>query len=166
MAVLEQLGNLGDAVAGIAVLVSIIFLAKEVRANTNTMRAAAIRDVAKDWAELQQDMSQHPNRAVIISCMDPSFDISILSPDESAAFHYHMRGVLQRFQAEHALAEAGILESEVWEKHRGYCRSMLSYPATEKWWQNERLQPMYPDSFIEAIESAPLSEMPARAAHT
>jgi hypothetical protein len=88
-----------------------------------------------------------------------------LSPDESAAFHYHLRGVLQRFQAEHALAEAGILEPDVWAKHSSYCRSMLTYPATEDWWKEERLQPMYPDSFVEAIESAPLSETPARAAH-
>jgi hypothetical protein len=35
VAILEQLGNLGDAVAGIAVLISIIFLAKEVRAGQN-----------------------------------------------------------------------------------------------------------------------------------
>lgn len=162
---LEQLGNLGDAVAGIAVLVSIIFLATEVRANTNTMKAAAIRDVANNWAELNQNMSQHSDRALIASCMDSDFELSSLNPDERAALNYHLRGVLQRFQAEHALAEAGILDPGVWEQHSSYCRGMLSYPVTEEWWKKERLQPMYPQGFIKAIESAPLSDVPAKATH-
>ena len=160
MVSIEQLGNIGDAIGGIAVLLSLWYLAREVRANTNSMKATAAKDVTRDWADFNQDMSQHPDRVSINDAFDPSFDAANWTRDEAVAFKYHVRGVLQRFQAEYALAEAGILDAEVWEQHRIYCRAMINIPVFAEWWKTEREQPMFPAAFIEEIESAPMSETP------
>ncbi len=61
--------------------------------------------------------------------------------------------IIERFEAEYSLHEAGIVKSEVWEKHRVYCNSFICLPAVSTWWESEKEQPICSDSFIKEISS-------------
>lgn len=55
---LDTLGNLGDFVGGIAVVITLIYLAVQVRQNTSALKAASWQEVvsgAREAAKLRRD---------------------------------------------------------------------------------------------------------------
>ena len=48
---LEDLGNLGDFLGGIAVIVTLVYLALQIRSNTQTVRAASLESVVNSHSQ-------------------------------------------------------------------------------------------------------------------
>jgi hypothetical protein len=83
---------------------------------------------------------------------------SDFSEEQQILLGWVCRSVVERFEAEYSLHEAGILKPEVWEKHRVYCASFISLPAVSTWWEEEKEQPICSDSFIQEMNSASTHE--------
>lgn len=61
---LEALGSLGDFVGGVAIIVTLIHLAAQIRQNTTSVRAASRLEIASGWrAHHRQMLDPRVNRA-------------------------------------------------------------------------------------------------------
>ena len=60
---LEDLGNLGEFLAAIGVIVSLIYLALQIRQNTKSVRASTSRETARDIAGLSEMVARDPEPA-------------------------------------------------------------------------------------------------------
>ena len=58
---LEDLANLGEAVGGIAVLVSLIYLALQIRQNTRAIRASAYQQIVDSFSTISLEISKDPS---------------------------------------------------------------------------------------------------------
>jgi hypothetical protein len=154
----DAIGSIAEMLGAAGVIVSLVYLSFQIRTNTQTVKAAATKDMLTDWAEFNYDLSKHPDRGEIDRMwkLDSSWDA--FDEDMRTPLGWVCRSVVQRFEAEYSLHEAGILKPEVWEKHRVYCASFISLPAVSTWWEQEKEQPMYSDSFIQEISSASTHE--------
>ncbi len=56
-AVLEALGNVGDFVGGIGVIVTLVYLALQIRKNTQAVHSASLDSVANSHLEFQKSVS-------------------------------------------------------------------------------------------------------------
>ena len=54
---LEDLGNLGEALGGLAVLVTLVYLAIQTRENTKALRAATFQQVVDSFADISGSLS-------------------------------------------------------------------------------------------------------------
>ncbi|MFK8048064.1 MAG: hypothetical protein AB8B81_06510 [Halioglobus sp.] len=128
---LDTLGNLGDFIGGIAVVITLIYLAVQVRQNTLALKAASWQEVvagAREAARFRSDpaivpawargLSNYPNMSV----QDIS-DFSRVITDEALFF----QGVI-------ALYRSRQLEESVYSAYLNWFVSILATPGGSEWW--------------------------------
>ena len=151
----DAIGALAELLGAVGVIVSVIYLANQIRINTKTVKAEAAKGTYSDWADFNYALSMHPNRVEIDRMWKPDSKWDDFTHEQQVILGWVCRSIVERFEAEFALYEAGILKPEVWEKHRTYCHSFICLPAVSTWWASEIEQPICSDSFIKEISSAP-----------
>jgi hypothetical protein len=128
---LDILGNLGDFIGGVAVVITLIYLAVQVRQNTFALKAASWQEVvsgAREAAKLRCDpaiapawargLSNYPNMPV----QDVS-NFSLAITDEALFF----QGVF-------ALYRSRQLDESVYNAYRKWFVSLVATPGGAAWW--------------------------------
>jgi hypothetical protein len=151
---LEELASIGEFIGGFAVLLTLVYLAIEVRNNTKTLKAEANNTTYIDWSEFNAMMSQHPHREVISRAFNPQESFENFEPADQFTIACLARTMIQKFSAAHFQHKAGMLGVENWTSYMTYCKSVFSLPVFSAWWKEERQQPIYSPEFIAAIEAA------------
>ena len=161
----QILGNVGEFIGAIAVVVTLAYLAVQVRnskeatdTNTRIIRANASKEVYVGWSNFCLDLSRHPDRVLLDKILKADADYSQLDDEEQAAVGYWFRAVVERFASEHALYEGGILTSDVYGELSRWCAGFVSAPALADLWKSEQEQPLYSSQFLAHIRSISVTE--------
>jgi len=161
----QILGNVGEFIGAIAVVVTLAYLAVQVRhskeatdTNTRTIRANAAKEVYVGWSKFCFELSRHPDRVLFDKMFKADTDYSQLDHEEQAAVGYYFRAVVERFASEHALYEGGILASDVYGELSRFCAGFVSAPALADLWKVEQEQPIYSRQFVAHIRSISVTE--------
>ena len=140
---LEDLGNLGDFIGGIAVVVTLVYLAVQVRqnnrllrANTASVRAASSTAINERLVGVNQSLVGDPSLAEI-------FVRELSSPGSiSGADRVRLDTLLQSMfiSLENILkmAQNGTIEPEDWEPWSRHLLLWLRNPAVRAWWDRQR----------------------------
>jgi len=149
---LNELGNIGELIGSIGVIVSLIYLAVEIRRNTDTERTSTYQSVVSDFGSLNRTMSADAELSYLyVEAMDNFGDLDShqkarISQLFFVTFHY--------FENMYYQYRKGYLEEDVW---RGWKRLMLTYyasPGFQTWWSVRRV--VYSESFGEFLDTAEL----------
>ena len=152
---LEQLANIGEALGGIAVVISLIYLIIELRRNTRSIQTAAAWNADISLAELNEGLSHSPQLSELtMRALDPQTQPEDLTPGEFAQFMLVSRSVLQKYQAQWWLWKRGSLSDEVWQLRRSWAKAFVSLPVPGRIWEREGDQHQFADGFVESINSA------------
>jgi hypothetical protein len=130
---LDSLAQVGEFVGGVFVVISLVYLAHQVRQNTRSLRTENYARVLDRMSTLQSRLStdRELNRVVAIGAENPGqltpaerlrFSWSLYELFGAAEFMYHQAG-------EHALPPA------VWERWRATIGWWLSHPGMRAWWR-------------------------------
>jgi hypothetical protein len=155
----EAITGSAEIVGAIAVVVSLLYLAHEIRSNTKVLKANAGKDAQLQWAVVNEALWQSPDRMVIARALDPTASPEDFSQEEKQMVFWFSRAMLQRFESELFQFQAGLLHEELWNAHRTWCAGFLQLPVIKDWWETERDQPAYTDTFIRTIESTSLEKI-------
>jgi len=71
---LEALGNLGEFVSSIAVLVSLVYLAIQIKKSTETERTSTYRSIVCDFGQVNQILASDPNLNLLYARALEDFD--------------------------------------------------------------------------------------------
>jgi hypothetical protein len=151
---LEELASIGEFIGGLAVLITLVYLAIELRRNTKTLQAEVNNTTYIDWSEFNTMMSQHPHREVIVRAFNPQESFGSFDPADQFTIACIARTMIQKFSASYFQHKAGILGAENWTAYMTYCRSVFALPVFAAWWKEECQQPIYTQEFIAAMEAA------------
>lgn len=149
---LDQLANLGEAIGGIAVVLSLLYLGYELRANTRTLRASKAAQSSESWSDLNVSWSQDPaildlvRKAHVEKCESES-----LSIEERIRWSFYCRSIMQRCEAEYFLKEAGIHPESVYNNRITNLRSWMELPAWRDWWEREEATSMFSQDFVNSV---------------
>jgi hypothetical protein len=161
----QILGNAGEFIGAIAVVVTLAYLAVQIRhgkeatdLNTRTIRANAAKEVYVGWSNFCLELSRHPDRVLFDKVFKAGADYSQLDYDEQVAVGYYFRAVVERFASEHSLYEGGILPTDVYGELSRFCAGFVSAPALADLWKVEREQPIYSREFVAHIQSITVTE--------
>ncbi len=94
---LEDLGNLGDFVGGIAVIATLLYLAMQVRQNTRSLRSAAMDSNATQFAKRQMALARDPDLADLVT--RGASDYHALEEVEKRRFRAYLLGHLKEFES-------------------------------------------------------------------
>jgi hypothetical protein len=68
----DALGSMAELLGAVGVIISLVYLASQVKTNTTTIRASAAKDVYMDWSEFNFELSRHPEKNLIDAMWNPS----------------------------------------------------------------------------------------------
>jgi hypothetical protein len=146
---IQTLGNLGDFIGSLAVLVTLIYLAIQTRQTVTIARQTSLSDILERRQEL---MAQLMDRDFIevwgkgcskqqLDSLDAqrftSFAISFLS---------HVQDVYIQFKAD-------LIDEKVWEAERRLIAVSFTQPGFLDWWQHG--QQFVTEEFAREIEKSP-----------
>ena len=161
METVQVLGNLGEFVGAIAVVLTLVYLANQVRyskealsENTNSVRAAAAAATQESLATLNELLASDSDLAKLYSRMVDQGSLDGFAGDERLRFIGLMRANAQRFESMFFRFEAGLLHERIWNVRRTWFAGWLQTPGVAQWWAEERGSSCYTNEFIEDVESA------------
>ena len=129
---LESLGNLGEFLGGLAVLVSLLYLALQIRQNTRTVRSAA----QQAWVSALSDInmlvaeSREFSRVYRTGSADPGK----LDPEELTQFNTFMTQLLSVYEALYFQFLNGVIDATYWDSKAQGLRVLMERPGSRSWW--------------------------------
>jgi hypothetical protein len=129
---LETLANLGEFVGGTFVVVSLVYLALQVRQNTRGLRTENYARALDRISALQSRLSQEAEFTALFS--RGVLDVAALSPRERIQFTWALYEAFGSFEFMFHQARDGALPAEVWERWSATVAWWLSFAGTRAWW--------------------------------
>jgi hypothetical protein len=127
---LQDLGSIGEFIAAIATLITLIYLAAQIRQNTRSVRAAS----HQAWvaAIAQTSMPPHPGFGRInrLGVLDPSQ----LDPDELSQYVLFQLQIFFTFEALYFQFLNGAIDEDFWRTKVEYFRAILRTPGGRHVW--------------------------------
>ena len=129
---LESLANLGEVIGAIAVVVSLIYLAIQVRQSTHAQRTENFSRALDRVAAMQAALSQDSETSAIFSrgVADPSK----LTPKERTQFTWAMYELFGAFEFMFLASKTNSIPEEVWERWSAAVGFWLSFSGVQAWW--------------------------------
>jgi hypothetical protein len=145
---LEDLGNLGDFIGGLAVVVTLIYLAMQVRHNTAALERSSRQDVVAGFRENLRICFQPGMGATLTRGIRAYPDLLF---EEKMAFGNFTADLALFLQSAFALHESGTLEEETYQAYLDFCGAWLATPGGERAWAE--LKPLFFPRMVAAVDA-------------
>lgn len=152
----EAIGAIGEMIGAAGVIVSILYLSLQIRANTNATRASASFDALHSWAQTNEHLFGLPVDVLEVQsrALDPRMRLSALSRGESTRLVLLYRSIFQKLEGQYYLFKYGLLEPAIWKQRSRIARGYLEVPWLLAWWENELSTAMFTEEFASAVRAA------------
>ena len=129
---IEALGSIGEFVAAIATLATLIYLAFQIRQNTREAQAASRNLVSQSFV----DFSYHISRDFEITKLMRRglIDPDSLDDDETLRFDCIIAALLQSFESAFAQWQRRVLTDDDWQKWVVLIRQYMAQPGVQQFW--------------------------------
>lgn len=145
---LSDLADLAEIVGSVAVVVSLVYLAVQVRQNTHSVRSATLQANTALWNSIISTLADPGSVEAYAAGLTGQKDIS---PVIYTQFFLHCRRIFVAFEDQHFQFRQGILDKET---YKGYERSIseqfLAFQGFRIWW--EQSKNVFSPQFVEYID--------------
>jgi hypothetical protein len=131
---LEALSQLGEFVSAVAVVVSLAYLAYQVRQNTLSLRSENYARAHDRVAAVQARLGD-PSQARVFG--RAVWDPSKLTPAERIQFAWALYEMFGAFEFMHHQSQAGALPPEVWDRWSATLGWWTALPGVQAWWRSK-----------------------------
>jgi hypothetical protein len=147
---LSELGDLGDFLGGVGVIVTLAYLAIQIRRNTQEVRSASLDAVAASHMEFQRSVWGDPVLTKL--WFDGMSGRVALPADEGRRFLFMVITCARHWERAYHKARGGTLESTSWSGIHQELAGVFAFPGTHEYWK--RIQYMFPSDFVDFAEKA------------
>ena len=151
----EAAGAIGEIIGAAAVVMSLVYLASQIRTQNRESRAAAVHQVMHEYAEAISRLHE-PGMADIWVRAHEDFD-SLSSP-ERLRFVIYMMVAMRTFEDAYFQWREGHLEDETWRSLLAPLRDLKSTEAFARFWELRRhqIRPEFAD-YLDGLEDGKYS---------
>jgi hypothetical protein len=129
---IEQLGGLGEFIGALAVVVSLIFIAREIRENSRSTRLAALQTAMESSQRIIELPARDRDLARVIRI--GSNDPDSITEDEYAQYRYWLILSLRSTENLFVQYKSGALDHETWVARAGVVSFMMDTPGGRRVW--------------------------------
>lgn len=144
-----SIGDVTDIIQTIVVVVSLIYVAIQVREGARAAKGTTYQSIISAFAEIESRISQDAEVARLYKLGQVS--INELNETEKARFSELVCSFFNLYENLHYQYKNKLLEEELWA---GWCRNMRNHLAqrgVEDWWESKSY--LYSKSFREYVNS-------------
>jgi len=133
---LEALGNIGDFLGGLGVVITLLYLAAQIRQNTRSSRSASYQAIATAISQSTINLWMNPDTARIMQA--GIADREALNPLEQTQFNGIMAGMVRGIENIHYQYLAGAIDRDLWTGWELRTRSIVTTPGALEWWTENK----------------------------
>ena len=133
---LDALGNIGDFIGGIGVVVTLLYLAGQIRQNTRSVQVSAYHAAQRDVADVLDTVSSDPELTRIF--FDGNRDYESLSREDRRRYALCITSLLRKLENILHQTRLGTLDRAQWEGLFSEFRRIFAQPGTRAWWVRGR----------------------------
>lgn len=147
---LQDLGNLGEFIGSIAVVITLIYLARQIRLSSEASRAEGLNKVLDVHVGQIAEMTATDEAAELFRrfCVD----FHSLSLNDRGRVHSLMLKRIASFNQVQRLHATGMLEDDEFDAMRGTFISILRSPGGHAWWDTNKF--IMPNNLEASISAA------------
>lgn len=128
---LETLANLGEFVAGIGVVISLLYVGMQTRQNTMALRGSAQQTWSQISGDLLQDLYGNAELAALFqrvaNDLEPAGDV------DRFRFHVFMLRLVRNAEGLAYLYERGLVDPDVWGAYIASTKQYMALPGFRGW---------------------------------
>lgn len=129
---LQDLGSIGELLGAIGVIVSLIYLATQIRQNTKSIRASAVDAAADRFIESTRLISLNPELADLLD--RGRNDYAALSEVEQRRYRLHYLANSLAFENQYQKYTQGLIPKSQWEGIAGAIRYTMNDSGPRQAW--------------------------------
>ena len=145
---LDALGNIGDFVGGLGVVITLIYLAVQIRQNTATVRASGSASHNEGFNSVLLLLSQDNDARDIY--FRGLADYEALSAEQQLHFDLLAIYILQSILGSFYLHREGAISDDAWQDALFWLSSVTSQPGFHSMW--EKWRPRVPPGLREFVD--------------
>ena len=146
---IEALGNLGDFIGGMGVIITVIYLAIQVKRNTESNQATAYQAVVASLSDWSMSLGLNENMTRIVAV--GAADRNALNDGEKDQFNMVFTSLIRHFENVHFQHVSGAITKDQWEGWESRIRGTFASPGVSEFWKEQQLA--FSPVFREFIES-------------
>ncbi len=147
---LEDLGNLGEFIGALAVVVSLAYLAVQIRHNTKTVRTSTYQAVLDSNMRATDPILFNPQAERVYRI--GRRDLSQLTADERPLFRQIVARLLLNYEAIYLQHQHGTVDSDYWRGRQFALQRLVSQPGVRAHLER-RIREAYVTGFSELVDS-------------
>jgi AICAR transformylase/IMP cyclohydrolase PurH len=152
----EAISAIGEIVGAVAVVVTLIYVARQIRDNTRVARSATRQSVAEMTMSIADDLVADKEMAKLF-LKDLQGDE--LDASERLRLFARTYRAMRNYENIHYQYLTGMLTASEWQGFRSNLNAIFEWPSTQAYWENER---QYYSQPFQTEVSAILEELAAR----
>ena len=143
----EAIGAVGEIVGAIAVVVTLVYLAAQIRQNSRAMKGASTHGITETiQSELRWSFDYGE---VFLKMLNAPASLTEL---EAFKLGEWLTAAMMARQNEFIQYRQNLVDEDVWTSSRGIIKSIMSMPWCKIWWENFDKVTFVPE-FIDLVES-------------
>jgi len=144
-----ELGNFGEFIGAIAVVISVIYLGVQIHRNTKQLRRAEIDSVFDRFSRLRQSIYENSDLAkIFVQGMEDPIQ---LEQHEAVRYFALMDGFFVLSMQIWGKSRDGVLGEEEWSNITKFLKDWINTPGGETWW-TQGTSSVFHDDFRDEIE--------------
>ena len=133
---LQNLGNIGEFVGAVGVVVSLVYLARQMIQNTVSVRAASFNSMVQNSIRLLEHSFRDPEFAAFVARAEA--DPSRLTEAERVRWDSYMTAIWRHFGNLQYANRVGTLDGQMWQAYRADLKEHLRKESWADWFQANR----------------------------
>ena len=146
---IQDLGSIGELLAAIATIATLVYLAAQVRQNTRALKSSTFQEVAGAMSLTTEAIATNPELAVII--VKASHGLAELTPEERIQYTFTMLTTFRRLETVYVQRQLGLIDPALTEGYERSALSVLASPSAAEWWQSGK--PAFSEAFASYVDS-------------
>ncbi|MDH5758983.1 MAG: hypothetical protein OEZ65_05290 [Gemmatimonadota bacterium] len=146
--VLQALGNLGEFVGALGVVVSLVYLARQMQQNTTSVRAASFNSMSENSIRLLEHAFRDSEFASFLARAEG--DPTALSPAERIRWDAYMTAVFRHFGNLVFQYRVGALDRQMWESYERTLKAHLRTPSWMAWYEGNGI--LFSDALCSEVQ--------------
>ena len=143
---ISELGSLGELIGAIAVFISILYLAYQIRQNTRMMQGTTIQAITES---IQRE--NHWSSELGEIWMKSKVDGERLSDVEAFRLGEWLTAAMHSRQNEFIQFRNGLLSDELWTASEGIIRGIMKVRFASKWWRRSNKH-VFSGDFVRLVD--------------
>ena len=132
----EAIGAVGEVLGAVAVVLTLVYLAVQIRQNSQAVKNSAAQTLLTEANESLRVASSDPATARAVILGQTLFEE--LSEEGRAQFVTWMFAWMRTTELAYFQYVQGYIDEEIWEGQRAHQQQLIHAPAIKKWWAHRR----------------------------